>query len=80
MKVKGPIIVIAALVVVLTTVGLTGSVFQKTGDTNTSSSDPGFVPSTGQINLGDDPKLPSVTSSADAQTSSLRAIDKRTRQ
>jgi hypothetical protein len=68
MKVKGPIIVIAALVVVLATVGLTGSVFQRPGDAKASPSDPGFVPSTGQLNLGYDPKLPSVPSPIDTQS------------
>jgi hypothetical protein len=58
MKVKNAIVVVAAIVAVFASVATTGGVVQQIQDTGVSVSDPGFVPSTGQINLGYDPKLP----------------------
>ena len=52
MKIKSTIIFAMALLVVIASVALVGGVLQKAQDAGTSTSDPGFVPSTGQINLG----------------------------
>jgi hypothetical protein len=52
MKIKSTIIFAMALLVVVASVALVGGVLQKAQDAGTSTSDPGFVPSTGQINLG----------------------------
>ncbi len=59
MKIKSTIIFAMALLVIIAGVALVGGVLQKAQDAGTSASDPGFVPSTGQINLGKTPKLPS---------------------
>jgi hypothetical protein len=52
MKMKSEIIVVAALLGVFAGVALAGGVLQKVQDASVSTSDAGFVPSTGQINLG----------------------------
>ena len=58
MKIKSPIIVATAFVAVFASIALLGSIFQKAQDAGVSTMDPGFVPSTGQINPGTG-KLPS---------------------
>ena len=73
MKIKSTIIFAAALLVVFASVALVGGVLQKAQDAGVSTSDAGFVPSTGQINLGYTPKIPSsslageIPSGADAR-------------
>lgn len=73
MKVKSAIIVAAAVIVAFASVSLAGGKIQKFENADVSASDPGFIPSTGQINLGYDPKLPSnglareIPSGADAR-------------
>ena len=81
MKIKRTIIVLIAkivagasmLLVVSASVMLLGGVLQKAQDAGVSASDPGFVPSTGQINPGFTAKLPSsavariIPSNADAR-------------
>ena len=52
MKMKSEIIVVAALLGVFAGVALAGGVLQKVQDASVSTSDAGFVPSTGHINLG----------------------------
>jgi len=73
MKIKSTIIFATALLVVFASVALLGGVLQKAQDAGVSTSDAGFVPSTGQINLGYTPKIPSsslareIPSGADAR-------------
>ena len=73
MKIKSAIIFAAALLVVIASVALVGGVLQKAQNASVSTSDPGFVPSTGQINLGYTSNLPSsslareIPSGADAR-------------
>jgi hypothetical protein len=73
MKMKSEIIVVAALLGVFAGVALAGGVLQKVQDASVSTSDAGFVPSTGQINLGYTRKVPSssfsreIPSGADAR-------------
>jgi hypothetical protein len=55
MKIKSAIVVVAAIVAVFASVATASGVLQKVQDAAVSVSDPGFVPSTGQINLGYDP-------------------------
>jgi hypothetical protein len=52
MKINSAIIVVTAFLVVFASVALLGSIFQKAQDAGVSTIDPGFVPSTGQINDG----------------------------
>jgi hypothetical protein len=58
MKIKSAIMVITAVLVVFAGVATVGGVAQKAQDAGISTMDPGFVPSTGQINNGSR-KLPS---------------------
>jgi hypothetical protein len=73
MKIKSTIIFATALLVVFASGALVGGVLQKAQDAGVSTSDAGFVPSTGQINLGYTPKNPSssltreIPSGADAR-------------
>src|SRR5450759_1611864 len=73
MKIKSTIIFATALFVVFASGALVGGVLQKAQDAGVSTSDAGFVPSTGQINLGYTPKIPSsslareIPSGADAR-------------
>jgi hypothetical protein len=73
MKIKSTIIFATALLVVFASGALVGGVLQKAQDAGVSTSDAGFVPSTGQINLGYTPKIPSsslareIPSGADAR-------------
>jgi hypothetical protein len=60
MKIKNVIIALAAIFVSLASVVLLGGALQLAQDTGVSTSDPGFVPSTGQINLGFSPGPPSI--------------------
>jgi hypothetical protein len=57
-KIKNPIIVVTAVLVVFASVAMVGGIAQKAQDAGVSIIDPGFVPSTGQINDGTR-KLPS---------------------
>ena len=52
MKIKSAIIVVTAVIVVFAGVATAGSIAQKAQDAGISPLDPGFVPSTGQINNG----------------------------
>ena len=52
MKIKNPIIVVTAVLVVFASVAMAGGIAQKAQDAGVSTIDPGFVPSTGQINDG----------------------------
>jgi hypothetical protein len=73
MKIKSEIIIVTALLGVFASIALVGGVLQKAQDATVSTSDPGFVPSTGQINPGYARKLPSssfsreIPSGADAR-------------
>ena len=73
MKVNSVIIVLAAPLVIFASVATLGGVLQNIQDTQVSTIDPGFVPSTGQLNLGYTPQLPStavareISSPADAR-------------
>jgi hypothetical protein len=73
MKIKSEIIIVTALLGVFASIALVGGVLQKAQDATVSTSDPGFVPSTGQINLGYTRKVPSssfsreIPSGADAR-------------
>ena len=73
MKIKAGIIVVTGVLGVFASVALVGGALQKAQDATVSTIDAGFVPSTGQINLGYTPKLPSsslareIPSSADAR-------------
>jgi hypothetical protein len=58
MKIKSAIIVVVAELVVFTSVATVAGIAQKAQDAGVSTIDPGFVPSTGQINNGTR-KLPS---------------------
>jgi hypothetical protein len=58
MKIKTAIIVITAVLAVFASLALAGTIVQKVEDAGVSTMDPGFVPSTGQINDGTS-KLPS---------------------
>ena len=58
MKIMNPIIVVAAVLVVFASVATVAGIAQKAQDADVSTIDPGFVPSTGQINNGTG-KLPS---------------------
>jgi hypothetical protein len=58
MRVKNAIIVVTAFLAVFVSVATAGSIAQKIQDAGVSTIDPGFVPSTGQINNGTR-KLPS---------------------
>ena len=58
MKIKNAIIVVTAVLVVFASVAMVGGIAQKAQDAGISTIDPGFVPSTGQINNGTR-KLPS---------------------
>jgi hypothetical protein len=58
MKIKSAIIVVTAVLAVFASLALTGTILQKVQDAGVSTMDPGFVPSTGQINDGTS-KLPS---------------------
>jgi hypothetical protein len=58
MKIMNPIIVVTAFLIVFASVVTVAGVVQKAQDAGVSSIDPGFVPSTGQINDGTG-KLPS---------------------
>jgi hypothetical protein len=58
MKIKSAIIVVTAVFVVFAAVATVGAIAQKVQDAGISAMDPGFVPSTGQINNGPR-KLPS---------------------
>ena len=59
MKIKSTAIFVTALLAVIASVALVGGVLQKAQNAGVSTSYPGFVPSTGQINLGYTPKPPS---------------------
>ena len=50
MKIKSAIIVVTAVLAVFASLALTGTILQKVQDAGVSTMDPGFVPSTGQIN------------------------------
>jgi hypothetical protein len=52
MKIKKAIVVVTAVVAVFASVALAGTIAQKIQDAAVSKIDPGFVPSTGQINDG----------------------------
>jgi len=52
MRIKSAIIVVTAVFVVFAAVATAGSIAQKAQDAGISTIDPGFVPSTGQINDG----------------------------
>lgn len=52
MKIKSEIIVVTALLGVFASIALVGGALQKAQDAGVSTTDAGFVPSTGQINLG----------------------------
>jgi hypothetical protein len=52
MKLQNPIIVVSAILVVFASVALLGGASQRAQDARASTIDPGFVPSTGQINDG----------------------------
>ena len=73
MKIKSEIIIVTALLGVFASIALVGGVLQKAQDATVSTSDPGFVPSTGQINPGYTRKVPSssfsreIPSGADAR-------------
>jgi hypothetical protein len=73
MKIKSAIIVVTMFLVVFGSVALLGGVLQKAQNAGVSATDAGFVPSTGQINLGYNPKVPSssfareIPSAADAR-------------
>jgi hypothetical protein len=73
MKITSSIIVASTFLVVFGSVALLGDLLQKAQDTGVSAIDAGFVPSTGQINLGYNPKVPSssfareIPSAADAR-------------
>jgi hypothetical protein len=73
MKIKSEIIVVTALLGVFASIALVGGVLQKAQDAGVSTTDAGFVPSTGQINLGYTPKVQSnsfsreIPSGADAR-------------
>jgi hypothetical protein len=58
MKIMNPIIVVTAFLIVFASVVTVGGIVQKAQDAGVSTIDPGFVPSTGQINDGTR-KLPS---------------------
>jgi hypothetical protein len=58
MRIKRAIIVVTAVIAVFAAVATAGSIAQKAQDAGISTIDPGFVPSTGQINNGTR-KLPS---------------------
>jgi hypothetical protein len=58
MRIKRAIIVVTAVIAVFAAVATAGSIVQKAQDAGISTIDPGFVPSTGQINDGTR-KLPS---------------------
>jgi hypothetical protein len=58
MKIKNAIIVVMSVLVVFASVATVGGIVQKAQDAGVSTIDPGFVPSTGQINDGTR-KLPS---------------------
>ena len=58
MQIKNAIIVVTAFLSVFASVAVLGSISQKVQDAGVSTFDPGFVPSTGQINDGTG-KLPS---------------------
>jgi hypothetical protein len=59
MKIKSAIIVVTTFLGVFASIALLGGVLQKAQDAGVSASDAGFVPSTGQINLGYTSKVPS---------------------
>jgi hypothetical protein len=60
MMIKSTLTVIAAIFAVFAVVGLVGEVLGRAQDAAASGElTPGFVPSTGQINLGFDPEVPS---------------------
>ena len=73
MKIKRAIIVLMAPLMICASIVLLGGALQKGQNADVSRSDPGFVPSTGQINLGFDAKLPrsalarEIPSGADAR-------------
>ena len=73
MKIMSAIIVLTAPVIMCASVMVLGSALQRVQDTAVSTTDAGFVPSTGQINLGYTPKVPSsslareIPSGADAR-------------
>jgi hypothetical protein len=77
MKIKRIAIVATAFLAVIASVALLGGVLQKTQNAGVSTNDPGFVPSTGQINLGSTPEPPSsslareIPSDADARAAFL---------
>jgi hypothetical protein len=52
MKIKSTIIALTAFVVVFVSIVHIGGALQRAQDAEVSRSDPGFVPSTGQINDG----------------------------
>jgi hypothetical protein len=58
MQIKSAIIVVTAFLVVFASAARLGGILQKAQDAGISTIDPGFVPSTGQINDGTR-KLPS---------------------
>jgi hypothetical protein len=58
MQIKSAIIVVTAFLLVFASVAGIGAILQKAQDAGVSTIDPGFVPSTGQINDGTR-KLPS---------------------
>ena len=77
MKIKSAIIVVMAELVVFASVATVAGIAQKAQDADVSTIDAGFVPSTGQINLGYTPKVPSsslareIPSDADARAAYL---------
>ncbi len=58
MQIKSAIIVVTAFLLVFASAAGIGAILQKAQDAGVSTIDPGFVPSTGQINDGTG-KLPS---------------------
>jgi hypothetical protein len=77
MKIKSAIVVVMAELVLFASVATVVGIAQKAQDAGVSTIDPGFVPSTGQINLGYNPKVPSsslareIPSDADARAAYL---------
>jgi hypothetical protein len=73
MKIKSAMIILTAPLVMCASIMLLGGALQKAQDAGVSTTDAGFVPSTGQINLGYTPKVPSssltieIPSGADAR-------------